>query len=84
MLRGEPGNEACLPACTLNNIVLSLCMAGSAAVPHRVFPQASIICSSAVSADRSLLAVGLQSGVVLVWNQKTGHWVALGDGDAFR
>jgi len=50
-------------------------MAGLSAVPHRVFPQASIICSSAVSADRSLLAVGLQSGVVLIWNQRTGYWV---------
>ena len=46
-----------------------------AAVPHRVYPQASIIVSSIVSADGSLLAVGLQSGVVLIWNQRTGYSV---------
>ena len=56
----------CLPSST----VIS-----GAAVPHRVYPQASIIVSSVVSADRSLLAVGLQSGVVLIWDQRTGYSV---------
>ena len=46
---------------------------GAPAKPYRVFPQGSIICSSAVSRDSSLLAVGLQSGMVVVWNQRTGE-----------
>ena len=46
---------------------------GAPAVPYRVFPQGSIICGSAVNRDSSLLAVGMQSGVVTMWNQKTGE-----------
>ena len=39
-----------------------------------------MIVSSVVSADGTLLAVGLQSGVVLIWNQRTGYNVyTLGD-----
>lgn len=39
-----------------------------------------MVVSSIVSADGSLLAVGLQSGVVLIWNQRTGYSVyTLGD-----
>ena len=34
-----------------------------------------MIVSSIVSGDGSLLAVGLQSGVVLIWNQRTGYSV---------
>lgn len=39
-----------------------------------------MVVSSIVSADGSLLAVGLQSGVLLIWNQRTGYSVyTLGD-----
>lgn len=59
----------------INSGVLLSSFISGAAVPHKVYPQASMIVSSIVSGDGSLLAVGLQSGVVLIWNQRTGYSV---------
>ena len=40
--------------------------------PNRVLPKTSVIITSAVNADSSMLALGLENGAVIVWNMRTG------------
>lgn len=43
--------------------------------PTRRIPQASTITCSCVSEDSSMLAVGLETGVVVTWDMKLGEWL---------
>lgn len=44
---------------------------GSTPVLEQVLPQASTICVTTISRDGRSLAVGLASGVVIIWDLKT-------------